>query len=211
MQFLHAPRATWPTLYYSEGSGVGRALNLFPARTRRVGVVGEGAGTLAAYGEKGDEFHFYEINPEVDRLAHSHFTYFSNSPSTITVALGDARLSLETEAPENFDVLVLDAFSSDAIPIHLLTREAFALYERHLRTNGVIAVHVSNMSLNLEPVVVSLARTIGRHAVVLEWREPNEKWWVLPSTWVLISKDPALRDASGIREAVRPPLMQGAN
>ena len=207
MQFLHPQRAGWPTLDYSEGSGVGRALKLFPAGTRRVGIVGEGAGTLASYGEKGDEFRFYEINPEVDRLAHSHFTYFSNSLSTISVALGDARLSLEREPPQNFDVLVLDAFSSDAIPIHLLTKEAFALYERHLKTNGIIAVHVSNMSLNLEPVVVRMAQELALSKWVVEYQETKDNWWILPSTWVLVSRDDRWGKKSLIREAALPPLL----
>jgi tetratricopeptide (TPR) repeat protein len=209
MQFIRPPRSAWPTFYYSEGSGVGRAINLFPSGHRRIGVVGEGAGTLAAYGRKGDEFRFYEINPDVDRLARSHFSYLSNCAGKVSVALGDARLTLEAEPPQNFDVLVLDAFSSDAIPLHLLTREAFQLYERHLKTNGIIAVHTSNMSLNLEPVVVGLAKSIGQYPVVVEWREPNENWWVLASTWVLVSRDPNLQAVKSIHEACRPPLMPG--
>ena len=154
-----------------------------------MGIVGEGVGTLASYGEKGDEFRFYEINPEVDRLAHSHFTYFSNSLSTIYRCAGRRTFVPRTEAPQDFDVLVLDAFSSDAIPIHLLTREAFALYERHLKTNGIIAVHVSNMSLNLEPVVVSMAQELALSKWVIEYQETKDSWWILPSTWILVSRD----------------------
>lgn len=207
MQFLRMPNAGRPTLYYSERSGVGRALNLLPAGTRRVGIVGEGAGTIAVYGEKGDEFRFYEINPEVDHLAHSYFTYFSNSLSTITTTLGDARLSLESEAPNNFDLLVLDAFSSDAIPIHLLTREAFLVYERHLKTNGIIAVHVSNMTMNLEPVVVRMAQELVLSAWVIEHQETPDNWWILPSTWILISRDNTWGRNPLIREAALSPLL----
>ena len=137
-------------------------------RSRRIGVVGLGAGTLAAYGQPGDYLRFYEINPEVQAAGRSRFTYLSHCPGKVEVVLGDARLSLEREPPQNFDLLVLDAFSSDAIPVHLLTEEAFALYERHLKTNGVIAVHISNGSLNLEPVVANLARRFNYQLAAID-------------------------------------------
>ncbi len=160
MQFLHPSRSSWPTLYFNPKSGIGQTFETLPPGTRRIGVVGLGAGTLAAYGQRGDQMRFYEINPEVEKVAREHFSFLSNSPAAVEVVLGDARLSLEQEPPQNFDLLVLDAFNSDSIPIHLLTKEAFEVYQRHLKTNGLIAVHVSNASLDLAPVVVNLGHCL---------------------------------------------------
>lgn len=204
MQFLHPGRDTLPTLYYSTNSGVGRAFRVLAENEGRVGVIGLGTGTLAAYGRPGDHFRFYEINPEVEDVARAYFTYLTNSPSKTTVILGDARLSMEAETPQNFDLLVLDAFNSDSVPVHLLTREAFEVYERHLKTNGVIAVHISNRSLDLEPVVNGLARAFQYEAVVIKHREPKENWWVLPSTWTLLSREPERLKSPTILEADRP-------
>src|SRR2546422_4110843 len=111
----------------------------------------------------------YEINPEVKRLATSRFTYLSNCLGRVEVVLGDARLSMEREEPQAFDLLVLDAFSSDAIPVHLLTREAFELYQRHLRSGGIIAVHISNHYLDLEPVVVNVAKHFGFKLALIDF------------------------------------------
>src|SRR5205807_9355570 len=127
----------------------------------RVGVVGLGAGTLAAYGRTGDVFRFYDINSDVVELARSEFTFLKDSRAKVEVALGDARLSLEREPAQNFDVLALDAFSSDAIPVHLLTVEAFKTYLRHLKPDGVLAVHISNRYLDLVPVVQQAARHLS--------------------------------------------------
>ena len=131
-------------------------------------MVGLGVGTLAAYARTNDYLHFYEINPEVLRVAESRFTYLAHCKGRIECTLGDARLSLEREPSQQFDLLVLDAFSSDSIPVHLLTREAFAVYDRHLKTNGVIAVHISNKSLDLEPVLANVARECHYHMAVIE-------------------------------------------
>ena len=169
LQFADPMRAAWPTTYYVEKSGIGLAMNALPAGHRRIGLIGLGAGTLAAYGQAGDDFHFYEINPDVQRLASSRFTYLTNCPGKVEITLGDARLSLEQEPPQNFDLLVLDAFNSDAIPMHLLTEEAFTIYERHLKTNGLIAVHVSNRNLNLEPVVYNIAPQFHYHAITIAY------------------------------------------
>jgi cytochrome c-type biogenesis protein CcmH/NrfG len=202
VQFLDPARSSWPTLYYTPQSGVGRAFAAIPPGKRRVGVVGLGAGTLAAYAQAGDEIRFYEINPEVVRLAKTHFTYLQKSAGQVTVALGDARLSLENEPPKNFDLLVLDAFNSDSIPVHLLTREAFQIYQRHLNTNGVLAVNISNRSLDLEPVLGQLARLFGFQAIVIHEPETDELHGILPSTWVLLTRNvefaqnPMIRDAS---------------
>src|SRR5262249_15710017 len=152
--FLDAMRRAWPTTYYGLESGVGLAL--LDARAHgpvRVGVVGLGAGTLASYRRPGDLYRFYDINPKVVELARTGFSFLKDSKARVEVQLGDARLSLEREPKWDFDVLVLDAFSSDAIPVHLLTVEAFRAYLRQLRTGGILAVHISNRYLDLVPVV----------------------------------------------------------
>jgi len=205
LQFVDPPRAAWPTLYYSEQSGVGLAMRALPTGPRRIGLIGLGTGTLAAYAQTGDYIHIYEINPEVERLATSRFTYLANCPGKVEVTLGDARLSLEREPPQDFDLLVLDAFNSDAIPVHLLTREAFAIYERHLKTNGIMAVHVSNLGVNLEPVVVNLARHFNYEMATIDYGAPRDKPWILRSVWMLLSRSQEIINSPAIRLAARPP------
>ncbi|MBI4874064.1 MAG: fused MFS/spermidine synthase [Acidobacteria bacterium] len=176
-----------PTTYYCRDSGVGLAL--MEARTRspvRAGLIGLGAGTLAAYGLAGDYFRFYEINPSVIRLATTEFSYTRDSAARIEFALGDARLSLEREAPQQFDVLAVDAFSGDSIPVHLLTREAFALYFRHLKPDGVLAVHISNRYLDLRPVVRQAALAFGKPAREID-TEDNDSRSCFGCTWVLVT------------------------
>jgi SAM-dependent methyltransferase len=159
-QYLSADLREEPTTYYTPTSGIGRLLEtLHPSLTPlKVGVIGLGTGTLATYGAKGDVFRFYDINPGVLRIAQRDFTFLQDSDATIELALGDARLSLEREADQKFDVLVIDAFSSDAIPVHLITSQALGIYLRHMKPGGVIAFHVTNRFLNLAPVVEGLAR-----------------------------------------------------
>lgn len=182
-QFRDPARRMVPTLYFTEDSGVGITLRNYPRQgPMRVGVIGLGAGTLAVYGRPGDTYRFYEINPEVERLAREYFTFLNDSRADVQVVIGDARLSMEREPPQQFDVLVLDAFSGDAIPAHLLTKEAFDVYRRHLRPQGVIAVHISNRYLDLYPVVRRAAeyshmpllcflvdRDISRHRFASQW------------------------------------------
>ena len=177
-QLLAPSQAESPTLYYSEKSGIGLALATLPPGRWRVGVVGLGVGTLAAYAQPGDDVRFYEINPEVCRLARSQFSYLAGCRGTVKVMLGDARLSLEREPPQRFDLLALDAFSGDAIPVHLLTAEAFEVYARHLKTNGIIAVHVSNNYLDLEPVLAGLARRFNYDAVAIDHSPTAGQWWL---------------------------------
>jgi len=204
LQILDPVAAAWPTTYYNERSGVGLALSALPAGSRRIGLVGLGIGTLAAYGQAGDYLRFYEINPDVVRLANSPFTYLPHCQGKVEVVLGDARLSLEREPPQNFDLLVLDAFSSDAIPVHLLTEEAFAVYQRHLKANGTIAVHITNGHLNLEPVVANLARRFQYASALIEYQPPRDQWWNYRSVWLLLSHNPALLDSPALRAAARP-------
>jgi hypothetical protein len=164
VQFLLPDNRRFPSQYYHAGTGVGQLLGAQPAAPRRVGVVGLGVGTLAAYAESGDSFRFYEINPQVIEFADKYFTFLADARARgaeMTMVLGDARLMLEREPPQNFDVLALDAFTSDAIPTHLLTVEAFEIYVRHLREpDGVLAVHVSNRYMDLDRVVRATAARV---------------------------------------------------
>src|SRR6185503_15764262 len=194
-----------PTTYYQPSSGVGAAIAARQAKGAiRVGVIGLGTGTLAAYGRKGDVFRFYDINPKVISIARSEFTYLSDSAASIELALGDARLALEREAPQGFDVLAVDAFSSDAIPVHLITKEALGVYLRHMKPDGIVAFHVSNRFLDLIPVVARLAKEQGAHAVLVR-DDPDEEedHRRSRSDWVLVSRDPAAleREAMVEREA----------
>jgi hypothetical protein len=152
-----------------------------------VGAIGLGAGTLAAYGKTSDYFRFYEINPQVVTVARTSFSYLQDSPARIEVVLGDARLSLQSEAAQQFDVLAVDAFSGDAIPVHLLTREAFALYMRHLKPEGVLAVHTSNTYLNLPPVVQLLAADAGCETRLVTNDDEHRKL-IDSSDWVLVTR-----------------------
>ena len=153
-QFIDPARRGWPTTYYGDLSGVGRAIEALRARGPvKIGVIGLGAGTLAAYGRPGDAVRVYEINPQVIDFALKEFSYLGDSKAQVDVVHGDARLSLEREAPQGFDVLAVDAFSSDSIPVHLLTAEAFEVYFRHLKPGGILAVHISNRYLDLKPVL----------------------------------------------------------
>jgi len=205
LQFTHPVGATWPTLYYGPEGGGGLAVLALPKTSRRVGLVGLGIGTMAAYARTNDYFTFYEINPEVKRLALSNFTYLANCQGKVDYRLGDARLELEREASQQFDLLVLDAFSGDAVPVHLLTREAFAVYGRHLKTNGIIAVHISNQHLDLEPVLANAGTDRHYGVAVVESNPPPGQWWITRSKWVLLSPSPEVLNAASILKASRPP------
>ena len=204
-QYMHDKYRTQLTTYYHEDSGIGAAIRSLPDdRPARVGVIGLGTGTIAAYGRKGDVYRFYDIDARVMGIARTQFTYLGDSPATIELALGDARLTLEREPPQNFDVLAVDAFSSDAIPVHLITREALGTYLRHLKPDGIVAFHVSNRFLDLIPVVARLAKELGAHAVLVR-DDPDEEedHRRSRSDWVLVSRDPAAlkREAMVEREA----------
>lgn len=187
-QFLSFPENRNPTTYYGRRSGVGRALQFCCEGPKRVGVIGLGAGTLAAYGKPGDTFRFYEINPQVIAVANGWFTFLKQSPAKIEIILGDARLSLESEAPQQFDVLAVDAFSGDAVPVHLLTKEAFAVYFRHLKPDGILAVHTSNTYLNLAPVVKLLAEDADYPARLIT-SEDDASAMVSSADWVLVTRN----------------------
>ena len=203
-QFVEPDKAMLPTTYYLESSGVGLALRALPPGNRRIGVIGLGAGTLAAYAHAGDAFRFYEINPESKRFAETHFTYLLNATGTVEVVLGDARLSMERESPQQYDLLVLDAFSGDSIPVHLLTREALATYFRHLKPTGALAVHVTNRHLDLVSVVQKLAHHYRLKQAYISYFKPTV-WWHYESVWMLLSHDVALLQEELVRTASRPP------
>ncbi len=186
LQFLAPGRRRWPTTYYGPGSGIGVALAA--ARERgalRLGVIGLGAGTIAAYGQPGDRYTFYEINPLDVQIANQEFSYLRDSQASVDVVMGDARLSLERQSPQVFDVLAVDAFSGDSIPVHLLTRQAFELYFRHLKPDGVLAVHISNKYLNLEPVVAAAAAWFNREAVIVNNLDDHPKG-IYAASWILV-------------------------
>ena len=209
-----------PTTYYGANSGVALALQAHPRRSVttatgptsatppepfRVGVVGLGAGTLATYGRRGDRFDFYEINPEVIRLAHKHFTFLRDSPASVEMHLGDARIVLERQLaqgqPGRFDVLVLDAFSGDAIPVHLLTREAAQTYLGHLREDGILAIHISNLFIDLRPVTHALAAEVGMERLFVGSEQVKELG-VDKSYWVLLTRNRAFIDQPEVQQAV---------
>jgi hypothetical protein len=177
------------TDYFSENSGAGLTLTHYPrSPAHKVGVVGLGAGVLAVYGKEGDQYHFYEINPLVVKLSQDHFSFLKDSKAEIDFHLGDARLSLERQVPQDFDVLILDAFTGDSPPVHLLTLEAVELYMKHLKPSGVLLVNVLNSHVNLPELVMSQARHSG-----LQYAEVSAKNLIgfagLESHWVLISRD----------------------
>jgi len=210
-QYLAPEKRRQPTSYYGEESGVGRALGAHPRRSTgqslHIGVVGLGVGTLAAYAQPGDVVRFYEINPDVIALSRGpdpRFTFLADSAGSVDVVEGDARLSLERELaqgePQRFDVLVLDAFSSDAIPVHLLTVEAFATYLAHLRDDdAILAVHTSNRHIRLEPVLKEVARRYGLAAVESDTDPAGAAY--SRSVWVLLSRRRDVLSRPGISEA----------
>ncbi|MFP5234524.1 MAG: fused MFS/spermidine synthase [Acidobacteriota bacterium] len=185
-----------PTTYYAPDSGVGYALRdccLNPdgaIRPRNIGVIGLGAGTIAAYGTPADHIRFYEINPADIPIARNVFTYIRDSGSHVEIIPGDGRVSLSRESPQHFDVLVVDAFTGDAIPLHLLTREALALYRRHLAPGGIIAFHISNQYVDLESPIARLASAAGmqaRHVNSLS----NDARGEFVSNWILVTDNAA--------------------
>ena len=190
-QYLAPDLKAEPTSYYTRSSGIGRLIeSLHPRKDPiKVGIIGLGTGTIAAYGSKGDIYRFYDINPGVIEIAQREFSFLKDSDATIELPLGDARLKLEREAPQGFDVLAIDAFSSDAIPVHLITREAVEVYLKHMKPEGVIAFHVTNRYLDLVPVVEGIANELG---LALLWMS-DEGGDLLgnSSSWVLLAKDQA--------------------
>ena len=188
VQFTAPGKRRLATGYYSDRSGAGLALRHFPRqRRRRIGLVGLGIGTLTAFTREGDTMRIYEINPEIQRLAESYFTYLKDSPAEIEIVMGDARLSMERDPPQEFDILLLDAFAGDAIPVHLLTTEAFETYLRHLKPDGVIALLIDTWNLNFEPVIRRLAAHLDLESIRIDSSPgPNQDWG---AAWMLLARD----------------------
>jgi SAM-dependent methyltransferase len=189
-QYLDAAKRGEPTMYFGPQTGAGLALRYCCEGPKRVGVIGLGAGTLAAYGKAGDAYQFYEINPQVIELAKTEFSFLSDSKAAIAIRTGDARLSLERETGPLYDVFLADAFSGDAIPVHLLTEEAFAVYLRHLKPEGILAVHVSNQYLDLAPVVAQLAAVYGLTARWVHSPKDDEHLYA-QADWIVMTRDAA--------------------
>jgi hypothetical protein len=217
-QFQDENKRYWPTSYFGPGSGIGIALRYHPKRlalepareSLRIGVVGLGTGTIATYCRPGDSIRFYEINADVVRLARKYFTYLPNCLGKAELALGDARISMEREMErgerQQFDVLGIDAFSSDAIPVHLLTRECFRLYQYHLKPDGILAFHISNRYFDLAPVIRSLAELepqSGRQ-VVLVAGKGDESQGTDSTDWVLITANRQFLDSNAVQRAIQP-------
>ncbi len=204
-QFTHPARRREVATYYCENSGLGL---LMGARKigdiQRVGVVGLGTGNIAAYSRMGDLYRFYEINPQVKDIANTLFWYLQNAEGAIDVVLGDARLSMEREPVQNYDTIAVDAFSSDSIPVHLLTREAMALYFHHLRPDGVLAVHISNRFIDLKPVLERQAAAMGKRVLVVE-TEDDTDGRCYGTTWVLISANAAIFDSAAFQAGAKAP------
>lgn len=207
-QFVAPSLRRRATTYFGPETGVGLAIASIRNRSIRVGVIGLGAGTLASYGRKGDYYRFYEINPLVIDVARNEFSFVRDSEATVDTVLGDGRLALEREAAQGFDLFVLDAFSGDSIPVHLLTKEAFAVYFRHLKPDGVLAAHVSNRYLDLKSVVERIALLFGKDAVAIESGKNSESR-ALAAVWVVVTSDRSLLErpqlrAAGVRSRVKP-------
>jgi len=194
-QITDPARHRTPTSYYGKKSGIGRAFQYLQQRPQvRAGVVGLGAGVIASYCRPDDYFRFYEINPYDLAIANTLFTFLHDCPADHRVLMGDARLTMERQESQQYDVLAVDAFSSDAIPIHLLTREAFATYFRQLKPSGILAVHISNRFLDLGPVVAQNAKDLGKVSIDVDHdtEADADDDYLLSSEWILVTADPVI-------------------
>jgi hypothetical protein len=215
-EYLDAERRAIPTAYFVEGSGVARAVAARRARGSgaplRIGVIGLGVGTLAAWTEPGDAMRFYEINPDAERLARRHFTFLEVAAGSVEVVLGDGRLALERDVEAgsaDYDVLVVDAFAGDAVPTHLLTLECVALYRRALAEGGLLVFQITNRHVDLERVVLGLAGAAGLQSVRID-HDPPAQGAGVPSSWMVLAEPgtwlPAARRAPGSPSAGPPVL-----
>jgi SAM-dependent methyltransferase len=215
MQFLDDEKRRWPISYYGPESGVSLAIVNHPRRlsadpsqqSLRIGVVGLGTGTIAALAKDGDMLRFYDINPDVIRIAQQYFYYLDDTQATWDIVEGDARLALEAElaatGPQEFDVLAIDAFSSDAIPMHLLTSECVAMYWKHLKPDGILALNISNRNADLTPVIQAIADGSGTEGCICESGEDPERG-TLSATWALLTNNDSFLEADFVALLVRP-------
>jgi hypothetical protein len=190
---------------------LGLAFRNFPRQQNLlIGLLGLGVGTVTAYGKPGDYFRVYEINPLVKEIAEKPFTYIARSAARVEIVMGDGRLSMENEPPQEFDILIMDAFSSDAVPVHLLTREAFEIYQRHLKPDGAILVNISNRYLDLRPVVENAARLFNFQCHTINSEDgaadENEEgaWWLYANTWMILSRNEEFMNRSALLRAATP-------
>ena len=190
LQFTNPAYAMMPTAYFCPEQGMGATFRAMPDRTNRnVGVVGLGAGTLATYARPGDYFRFYEINPDVVHIAETYFTFLTNCPARHDIILGDGRLSLEGEPDQNFDLLLLDAFAGDSVPLHLLTDQAMQIYRRHVKPDGLIMFNISNSHVDLQPVIRALADKYDLTAVLAPPLMVDPREGKLPSMWMVLTSN----------------------
>ncbi len=176
---------------------IGRALlSKHDLPAAKIGILGLGAGAVTVYARAQDHWRLYEINPMVPDIARKWFTYLGDSPAKMDVVLGDGRLAIEREAAQGYDLLAMDAFSSDAVPAHLITSEAFVAYERHLKPDGILAIHVSNRFVDLAPVIRALAEKHGFHGVIVYETQPTISDWILLSKSLQTLQHPRIRDAA---------------
>lgn len=190
-QYISPEKSILPTTYYSPAGGAGKTLLAKASQPHlRVGVIGIGVGTLVTYGRPGDYYRLYDIDPLVIDVAQKHFTFLSDTKAKTEIILGDARLQMEREAPQQFDVLVVDAFSGDSVPVHLLTRQAFELYFRHLKPDGVLAIHITNRYLDLRPVIKTASDHLKRPARIID-DAGDSALGTFRSRWTIIAQDGA--------------------
>ena len=208
-QYLNEEQRGWATTYYRPGSGVAVGLNALRQEHRRIAVIGLGTGTLAVWGRPGDTIRFYEINPNVETIARTEFSFLKDSEARIEVVLGDARVQLESEAGA-FQAIVLDAFSGDTIPVHLLTAECADIYRRHLTPDGMLLLHISNRALDLDPVARGMAEHLGWKAVLLdspgniETGESAARWVAMAADSSLLERGSMARRASAWPKSSKP-------
>ena len=200
-QMMAIERQLQATGYYREESGVGRVLRSLPAAPRRIGVVGLGSGVMAAHGRSGDVVRFYDIDPVVPIVARRDFTFVTRTPAVVEIVPGDARISLTREEPQQYSMLVIDAFSGDSIPIHLLTIEAFDVYMKHVIRGGALLVHVSNKFFDLAPLVKNAADRRGLYSVLARDLDTNG---FIVSDWIVVTRDPALIDSPILKPIITP-------
>ena len=207
-QFLDPEYKRLPTTYFSRTSAYGRVFESLPPGPRKVGVLGLGAGALAAYARRGDTFRFYEIDPQVAAVAVSEFSFLRDTQAQVDVVLGDGRLSLEREPPQQYDLLAVDAFSGDSIPMHLITREAMATYLRHIKPDGAIIFQATNRFVDIAPVVERLAHEFGYTAVMVSDFPNHGKsaidYWMSHTDQIIFTRNQALLQSDAVRSVAQP-------
>ncbi len=192
-----------PISYFGPGSGIARALAFYEGQPRRIGIIGLGVGAFTAWGKAGDYFRIYELDPDVVKIAREQFWYLADAKAKIDVITGDGRLNMERDAPQNFDLVSVDAFSSGSIPIHLLTREALQAYKRHLAPGGVIVYNVTNRFVNLAPQLQLVAEAEGMKIILISDDPTEDKYsgtsYVLVTQNEKLLADPRFEDAEAIK------------